>query len=316
MFATLFTVLVLTSADYDLWVCGAITKDWKPGIDQRSSGLHRRSAQGLWTHPGYDHPYINALAVDPRDPTTFYLASGNGMIRARDNGKQWRIMTSWDMTEANGIAVDRQGDIYLALPDGIGYSADGGNTWTRRDTGIRRKFTQAIRAAADGTILAGTEQGIFRNNGADWTLSGAAGEMVFDVVQSPHDTNRWIAVTQSGKAFQSLDNARSWNPIATVPKVHTLYNVAFDPRNPNRIVLGGWTTGVLLTEDNGRTWTNIMPNAQVWRVAIHPGNGAIYAYVHEKELFETANNGKSWTAAGLPGGVVRDLVFRKAADAK
>lgn len=311
MFALVFLALT-TSADYDLWVCGAITKGWKPGIDQVASGLHRRDPQGRWHHPGYDHPYINALATDPSDRSTFYLASGNGMIRARQNGAQWRIMTSWDMTEANGIATDTKGNIYLALPDGIGYSEDGGNTWTRRDTGIRRKYTQAVRASKDGTVLAATEQGIFRRNGnATWSLAGAQGEMVFDIAQSPHDPKRWIAVTQSGAAYQSNDNATSWTHMA-IPKVHTLYNVAFDPSNSKRIALGGWNTGVLLTEDNGQTWKNIMPNAQVWRVAIHPATGAIFAYVHEKELLQTADSGNTWTSAGLPGGVVRDLVFLEA----
>lgn len=305
-------VLALTSADYDLWVCGAITKDWKPGYNQGASGLHRRDPQGRWTHPGYDHPYINALAADPSDPTTLYLASGNGMIRARQNGAQWRIMTRWDMTEANGIATDAKGNIYLALPDGIGYSADGGNTWTRRDAGIRRKYTQAVRVGNNGLVLAATEQGIFRMDGKAWTLAGAQGEMVFDIAQSPHDAKHWIAVTQSGAAYQSNDNAASWTRMA-IPKVHTLYNVAFDPSNAKRVALGGWNAGVLLTEDAGLTWRNIMPHAQVWRIAIHPGNGAIFAYVHEKELLETADGGATWTSAGLAGGVVRDLVFRKAA---
>ncbi|BDC52418.1 hypothetical protein F183_A47330 [Bryobacterales bacterium F-183] len=310
MFALVF--LAITSADYELWACGSITKGWTPGQNQNASGLHRRDAQGAWTHPGYDHPYINAIAADPRDPATLYLASGNGMIRARSNGTQWRIMTGWDMTEGNGVAADSKGNVYLALPDGIGFSPDRGNTWTRRETGLRRKYTQAIRVAKDETYLvAATESGVFRSTdqGLHWTQAGAPGEMTFDVVQSPHNPKHWVAVAQSGNAYQSLDAAVTWTTIAAVPKVHTLYNAAFDPQKPNRIVLGGWQTGVLLTEDGGTTWKSILPNAQVWRVTVHPATGAIYAYVHEKELLHSTDNGKSWTSAGLPGGVIRDLVF-------
>lgn len=313
-----FAVASAGAADYDFWACGGITKGWVPGVHQKASGIHRLIEPGKWDHPGYDHPYITGLAYDPRDPSVFYLSSGNGLIRTRNYGREWRIMTGWDMTEALGLAVDpfQPDRIYLALPDGIGYSEDAGQTWTRRQTGLKRKFTQVIRAdrTTRDRVVAGTESGIFvsSKNGLAWQLAGAKDEMVFDVAQSPHDANRWIAVTQAGVAYESLDDAATWKAIASGPKVHTLYNVAFDRSNENRIALGGWTTGVLVSADGGRSWTQRnagLPNAEVWRVQYHPESGELYAYVHEKELFASSDQGRTWRAIGLPGGVIRDLVF-------
>lgn len=317
LFFTAF-VAVLSAADYDFWACGGITKGWVPGVHQKTSGIHRFLAPGQWDHPGFDHPYIMAIDFDPKDPSTLYMASGNGLIRARNRGQDWRIMTGWDMTEALSVAVDpfQQGRIFLALPDGIGFSEDAGNTWTRRQTGLKRKFTQVIRTdrGLRDHIVTGTESGIFvsANAGQTWQLAGARDLMVFDVQQSPHDPRHWIAVTQTGVAYQSRDNAATWTTIASIPKLHTIYNASFNRKDASQIALGGWTTGVLVTEDGGRNWyarNKGLPTAEVWRIAYHPENGELFAYVHEKELFSSSDNGRTWKPVGLPGGVIRDLVF-------
>ncbi len=313
-----FLAFAARAADYEFWACGGITKGWVPGVHQKASGIHRFTGSGEWEHPGYDHPYIMALDYDPRDPSTFYLASGNGLIRTRNSGRDWRIMTSWDMTEALAVSVDpfQPDRIYLALPDGIGMSEDAGQTWTRRQNGLKRKFTQVIRTdrGVKDRVVAGTESGIFvsNDNGRAWTLAGARDMMVFDAAQSPHNPKRWLAVTQSGVAYESLDDAATWKAIPVLPKLHTLYNVAFDRKDANRIALGGWAAGVLVTEDGGRNWflrNKGLPTAEVWRVQYHPENGELYAYVHEKELFGSKDNGRTWYGLGLPGGVIRDLVF-------
>jgi len=309
---------ILGAVDYDLWACGGITKGWVPGVHQKASGIHRMTGPGQWDHPGFDHPYIMSIDYDLRDPSTFYMASGNGLIRARNRGTEWRIMTGWDMTEAMSVSVDpfQPDRIYLALPDGIGFSEDAGNTWTRRQNGLKRKFTQVIRAdrAVRDRVVAGTESGIFVsiNAGQTWQLAGGKDQMIFDVAQSPHNPKHWIAVSQAGVAYESGDNAATWKPMPNIPKLHTLYNVTFHGKDPKRIALGGWTTGVLVTEDGGRNWYSRakgLPTPEVWRVAYHPASGELYAYVHEKELFASKDDGRTWRSAGLPGGVIRDLVF-------
>src|SRR5690606_30010046 len=95
-------------------------------------------------HVGFNHPRIDALAADPRDPQVLYTAGLNGVMRSLDAGRSWRIMTSWDMTEPKDLAIDpHQPDrVYIALPDGIGVSEDRGQSWQRRQEGITRPYTQ------------------------------------------------------------------------------------------------------------------------------------------------------------------------------
>ena len=315
--------LSVTAADFDFYACGSITKGWSPGIQQRASGLLRMQSPQNWSHVGFAHPYINALTYDPRDLRVLYMASGNGLIKSTDRGVNWRVMTGWDMTEAQGVTLDPHAPdrVFLALPDGIGYSDNGGITWTRRQTGLKRKFTQVIRGdrAVNGRFVAGTESGVFvtNNNGIEWREAGVDGAMVFDVAQSPHDAKHWMAVTQDGRAFASSDNGRSWHQNSAVPKAHTFYNISFDASNDLRIALGGWTAGVVVSEDGGKTWQTRnagLPGAEVWRVTYHPTDGSLYAYVHEKELYRSLDNGRTWTAYGLPGAVIRDLAFVPAAN--
>jgi len=312
--------LILTATDYEFYACGSITKGWTPGLTQQSSGLIRITDS--WQTIGHVHPYVNAIEPDPRDPSVFYLATGNGLIRASNRGTQWRQLTNGDMTELQGLVIDPYAPdrIFVALPDGIGYTEDAGRTWSRRQTGLKRKFTQVIRAdkSTKGHFLAGTESGLYRttNYGVTWMQMAAATKMIFDIAQSPHDARRWIAVLQEGSAVESTDNGVTWHPLST-PKAHTFYNLSFDPANKQRIVLGGWNVGVLVTEDNGKTWQQRnegLPKSDVWRVAYHPENGTLYAYVHEQDLYASADNGRTWRAHGMPGGVVRNLAFVPAAN--
>ena len=101
LLSTLF--FILTATDYEFYACGSITKGWTPGLNQQSSGLIRITDS--WRTIGPVHPYVNAVEPDPRDPGIFYLATGNGLIKASNRGTQWRQLTNGDMTELQGLAI-------------------------------------------------------------------------------------------------------------------------------------------------------------------------------------------------------------------
>lgn len=138
------------SAQSSLFVCASISKGYVVGAKLPPSGLFELTAAGAWEHRGYNHPFLFALDYDPADPGTIYLAAGNGLIRATEQGRNWTILTGSDVTEMRDVAVDRNapGTLYYGYSHGIRVSHDKGATWQEIGGGLHRKFTEAIRAWA------------------------------------------------------------------------------------------------------------------------------------------------------------------------
>src|SRR6266851_8417775 len=199
------------AGQYTLWTCMVTSKDYVVGAKLPPSGIFLKSGTGEWRHAGYNHPFINALDYDPRDPGTVYVAAGNGLLRVSDRGARWKILTGSDVTELLDIAVDRNapGTIYFTHTAGIRVTHDRGVTWSNASGGLHRKYSQAIRVDSrrSGFLVAGNEEGIFRSEdgGKSWKSAGAAGYQVLHIEQSPHDPCYWLAGTQGGGLFVSTD---------------------------------------------------------------------------------------------------------------
>jgi len=311
--------VVCHAADYRVLGCGATSKGYVVGAKLPTSGLFEYVSSALWKQLGFNHPYIIAADYDPRDPRVLYIAAGNGCLRSTDAGSTWRITTGWDMTELQDVVVDahRPDTVFIALPDGIARSDDRGGTWRRFDSGLRRKFTKRIRVDrnAGGRVLAGTEQGLFlsENNGGSWRCAGAPGRMITALEQSPHRPAEWLATTQRGGLFSSIDGGITWAAVSSVGGDATLHQVSFDPADPQRIAICGWGPGVLVSEDGGRSFqprNTGLPSTNVWTVRFDPSHsGRMFASVHEEAVFVSDDAGKSWKRSGFEGSIVYDFVF-------
>jgi hypothetical protein len=311
-----------TAPRYDLYIAAAINKGYVIGSTiVTTNGLFRRDEQGEWQHFGYNDTSIRGLAFDPRDRRVIYTAANNGCWRSLDGGKTWRITTSWDMTEPLDVTVDPNAPdtVYLALPDGIAVSPDRGQTWPRRESGLpeRGKYTQvvAVDRTQAGRVLAGCESGIYltENAAKQWTRVLPTATTVDDIVQSPHDSRLWVAVTQSNGAWRSRDRGQTWTKLAGVPSANALYNVIFDPTNPKRLAIGSWTHGILTSEDGGETWvarnTGIPAPHKAWRIAVDPGSGQLYASIVGAALYSSVDFGHTWKSEGFEDSVIQRFVF-------
>jgi len=315
---TLFACVPL-AGQYRLYTCMITSRGYVVGAALPPSGIFQKPANGAWEHIGYAHPFIMALDYDPRDPATLYVAAGNGLIRATDRGRTWKILTSYDVTELRDVAVDRNapGTIYFSHTAGIRVTHDGGATWHPADHGLRRKYTEALRVdrKSAGHLVAGTEDGLFSSNdgGNSWTRAGAAGFQVLRLEQSPHDPCLWLATTQGGGVFISRDCGRSFENLGRTGVDRNLYDIAFDSGRPERIALSGWSVGVLVSNDGGKTWQSRnagLPRPDVWSVAFDPGNpGRLYCSVHEEALFVSDDAGATWRRDGLEGSIVHRMTF-------
>ena len=110
-------LLALPAAgQYTLYTCMVTSKDYVVGARLPPSGIFLKPDAGGWRHAGYNHPFINAIDYDPREPGILYVAAGNGLVRISDHGERWKILTGSDVTELQDVAVDRNasGTIYFS----------------------------------------------------------------------------------------------------------------------------------------------------------------------------------------------------------
>lgn len=283
------------------------------------SGLYRSSDRQNFEHLGFSHIRMFGMTHDVREPDTLFLTTLDGIVRAKDRGRTWRIMTSWDMTEPKGIAFDPNApdNVYAGLPDGIAVSRDRGQTWQRSQEGIRRGYTHPISVdrTQAGRVLAGTEKGIYlsEDGARTWTMVLPTEKTVYDLEQSPHAPQTWLAVTSSNGAFRSENGGRAWQRIASVPTEHTLHNCDFDRGDPERIVIAGWGFGVRVSEDGGRTWSDRtagLPSREIWRACIDPDiPGRLYTAPHLKPLYASDDYGRTWRPLAFDQVMAFDMVF-------
>ncbi len=306
----------------ETYVCAAINKNYVIGSKiVTTSGLHRLEPSGEWHHIGLNDPTVSAVSFDPRDPRVFYTAALNGALGTVDGGASWRIMTGWDITEPKDVCVDPHSPntVYLAHPGGIALSNDQGMSWQARERGLpdRGKYTQTIEVdrVRPGRVLAGCESGIYltQDHAQSWRRVLKTRETVNDIQQSPHNPNTWTAVTQSTGAWISHNSGRTWTNLPNVPTDGSLYNIAFDGTNPDRLAIGSYTFGVLTTEDGGATWVprnEGLPMPQrVWRVGVHPITGHLFANVYQNAVFTSNDFGRTWKKIGLEGSAVNSFLF-------
>lgn len=311
------------TAGHDLYLFGAVNIQGRVAGSRDTSlnGVYLRQADGSFRHLGVNYPAMLAGSFDPRDPRTFYVAALSGVLVTHDGGQSFRIGTSWDITEPKGVMVDPNAPdtVYAALPDGITVSTDRGQTWARREHGLpaRGKYTQVVTVdrTRAGRVLAGCESGIYLTEDAaqSWRPVHPTQETVNDLQQSPHDQQFWLAATQSAGVLASHDGGLTWAPVPGLSAEKAHYNIAFDPTNARRIAIGGWTYGVLASEDGGRTWTarneGLPAKHRVWRIAVDPDDGRLYAAVIYDSLYVSADFGRTWQAAGLPNSRISGFTF-------
>jgi photosystem II stability/assembly factor-like uncharacterized protein len=187
------------------------------------------------------------------------------------------------------------------------------------------------------------------NFGADPTKAEYRFSWTSPLVFSPQDPH--VLYFGSQDLLRSTDQGMSWQKISpdltgTDPKASregpttvenakarghgVIYTIAPSPLKPGQIWVGTDTGLVHLTQDGGKTWTDVTPSGMAaWSKisaidASHFGNATAYAAVDRHRLadigphiYRTHDSGKTWAEiiAGIPNGayvrVVREDPLRK-----
>src|SRR6266853_2842510 len=146
-----------------------------------TEGLWKTTDSGTtWKHMTGSNIIINEVLIDPRQPSRVLLATDRGGVLSSDDGGVTFTASNRGFThrQAAALLVDRSNNAVLyagVLNDkefgGVFVSRDSGQTWKQASDGLDGRDVFVLRQAADGSLIAGTDHGIFalRQNTARWT---------------------------------------------------------------------------------------------------------------------------------------------------
>jgi photosystem II stability/assembly factor-like uncharacterized protein len=178
-----------------------------------------------------------------------------------------------------------EGTIYAGVLNDKGYGGvfvteDGGTTWQQQSNGLDGKDVFTLVQADDGTLLAGTNHGIFRWSGSEWAQDG-------NVVSY---TEKTIYVVKKGKKTKSTKQvAEPAVPIdLRVNDINTAGGVWF----------AATADGVYRSENQGLAWAGPMLKGDNFSFVTAKGNVVLAA--SRKQLMVSSDGGTTWHEIALP----------------
>ncbi len=232
---------------------------------------------------------INSLAIDPRNPSTLYIAAaGGGVWKSTNRGKRWVPLTDHLPSLASGaVAVDPfSGEVWYGTGElnfcrdcyygaGVYRSSDGGANWTRVSPGNFLSSPTSIIAfdpRNQGTLFMGRATALWKSSdgGEIWrvVLRGAVTDFALD------PSNSSVAYAALGNfsgslgngIYRSADGGETWVPVHEgLPEQESLGRIALAiaPTEPSTVyALIARSTdfnlnGLYRSLNAGETWSRI-----------------------------------------------------------
>ncbi|MEW9799299.1 VPS10 domain-containing protein [Alteromonas sp. CYL-A6] len=254
--------------------------------------------------PAYMSGRIADIAVDQKNPSTWYVAVGSGGVWKTDNaGTTWSpvfdkqaVYSTGDVTiDPNNSDIiwvgtgENNGGRHISFGDGVYKSVDGGKNW--KNMGLK------------------------------------ASEHISDIIVHPQDSNTvWVSAqgplwTSGGERglYKTTDGGETWTQVLKPDDEWTgVTSLVMDPRNPDRLYAATWSrqrkieayvgtgpgAGIYTSEDGGASWTKLktgLPEGNLGKIglAISPVKpDVLYATIETDNrkggFYRSDNRGASW----------------------
>lgn len=239
---------------------------------------------------------VNDVHIDPRNPSRLLIATDrNGVVASDDAGQTFRASnTGYSHRQVSSLITDRRDSnkLYAAVLNdkefgGVFVSQNAGGAWSQISDGLGGKDVFSLGQAEDGTVVAGTNGGVYllEPNSRIWRSANTV-------------------VTEKAQVQPKPRKLKSGKIIAAKPLPPVLVRSELQAR-VSRVDISGdrWlittTKGVYLSRDHGRTWRGGPVLGESQFVAAH-SFGHLVAAVTTNRLFMSNNDGQEWQRAATP----------------
>ena len=253
--------------------------------------------------PAFTSGRISALAVEPNNPSRYYVAAASGGVwKTTNSGITWTpVFDSQGSYSIGAITLDPKNPLIVwvgtgennsqrsvSYGDGVYRSDDGGKTWKNMGLKSSEHIGRIAIDPKDSDIVYVAAQGPLWGPGGDRGL------------------------------FKTTDGGKTWKNILNVSENTGVTDVVIDPQDPKTIyaasyqrrrhmwtlINGGPESALYKSTDGGATWNKLragLPTVELGRIglALSPVDpNVVYATVEAADrkggIFRSADRGGSW----------------------
>jgi hypothetical protein len=262
--------------------------------------------------------FVDALAIDPRSPSTLYAGTQNGVFKSANGGGSFSgANAGLAGLKVFALAVDPSVSttVYAGTDLGVFKSVDGAGTWTRLLNGLNETavFALALLPGSASTICAGSADGLFRSTdgGASWTQI-LLNHGTYALAVDPSSPTTLYEGGADGVG-QSTDGGVTWNPFgnlaSALPSVNAL---AVDPRSATTVYAGtdagAYKTAIEPISNKLKWFTNsALASRRIFAVVLDPSSSSTLYAGTDGGLYKSIDAGISWTP--ITNGLTATRVF-------
>jgi photosystem II stability/assembly factor-like uncharacterized protein len=237
------------------------------------------------SNAGFAHRYISSIVIDGENADRIYLSAVND-------------------GEYGGVFV----------------SGDGGRHWSQQNNGLMGRDVFVLQQGKSGTLLAGTDRGVFAleagatawkpladvchdDNVASEKATEDSQKLGCKINDIQFDGEKWFAATSRG--LYASDDGESWNQNPGVKGRPVL----FLSKRSGVIALVD-SRGLMLSIDDGHTWRR--PKTAPLRITISGlviAKGQEIVIASDEGVFRSGDMGKTWQRGqhGLPAKAIHSI---------
>ena len=255
-----------------------------------TEGLWKTTDSGnTWSQITNPAVVVNDVFIDPRSPSHLLLATDRGGILVSDdaglhffpsnNGYTHRYVTTIliDKNVPNtllvGVANDREWG-------GVFWFQNADRNWHQLSNGLGGRDVFVLREARDGTLIAGTNQGIFTMD---------------------HSWDKWRPASKVDAAKPSMSSRKSRVPQHTFEQRSQPLSQA--RVNDVQVLSDRWvaatSAGLFISKDDGKSWTggSLLGRSDI--TSLRSAGGLLLAATTSEVLVST-DQGANWQVVRLP----------------
>lgn len=270
---------------------------------------------------------VSAIEIDPSDPTAYYMGTlTNGVFFSLDTGSSWQRPQASALRSGAIVDIEIHPSdvctVYIATPTQIYKSTDCLRTASSIyivDDRSEPISTMSIDWYEPDRVWAGDTLGtVVRTDdgGATWSTVTRLDEEITDLIVSNRDSRIILVGTERDGVYRSVDSGDTWVSLEDdlkrifddSEKVYQFTQVA----DGTSMIMSS-EFGLLLSEDQGETWTDIpliteSGEVEIRSVAYDPENASTIYYATDSTFYASTNNGNAWETASLPSSLTPNVM--------